>query len=160
MCTVFLCVPTLAWLAVFGILVIHTSVRAVFLCVPTMVWLPVLEIFTMHTYADACDWMQGWYKHPLPHQGIQLASALHLAFWCDTLPPEVLVWKFCYFWRGHGEGDKIKKGERSCWHMLCCSLNWTESSVSTTTTFSGDRDRSGDLCLVSVLCFVRSQASD
>ena len=32
-------------------------------CVQTLIWLPMFGIFNVHTDVDACDYMQGRYKH-------------------------------------------------------------------------------------------------
>ena len=79
------------------------SVCAVFSCVQRLVWLPVFGIFNMHTDVDACDCTRGlyghrkrvcteswlWEKSPLPHQGIEPGSVLHLDFQLDALPTEL-----------------------------------------------------------------------
>ena len=79
------------------------SVCAVCLCVQTMLWLPVFGIFNVLTDVDACDCTRGLYRHckslhwklalgeknPLPHQGLEAASVLCLAFQSDALPTEL-----------------------------------------------------------------------
>ena len=63
----------------------------------------VCRIFNMRTYTDACDCTRGlyrcckrvcagsglWEKNPLPHQGLEPASVLCLAFQSDALPTEM-----------------------------------------------------------------------
>ena len=76
------------------------TVQAVFACVQTKVWLPILGIFNVRTDVSACDYTRGlcghrkrvctesclWEKNPLPHRGIEPASA---ACRSDALPTEL-----------------------------------------------------------------------
>ena len=76
------------------------TVRAVFSWVQTKVWLQMLGTFNVLTDVNACDCTRGlyghhekvctecwlWEKNPLPHRGIEPASA---AWRSDTLPTEL-----------------------------------------------------------------------
>ena len=82
--------------------VISISTIAVFLCVQTMVWLPVFGIVNMCMDVDACTCTLGLYGHckrenteswlgekSLSRQGHKPASILCLAFHWDTQPTEL-----------------------------------------------------------------------
>ena len=76
------------------------TVHAVFSCVQTKVWLSILGVFNVRTDVDACDCTRGicghrkrvcteswlWEKNPLPHRGIEPASA---ACRSDAIPTEL-----------------------------------------------------------------------
>ena len=67
--------------------------------------LPVFAIFNVHTDVDACDFTRGlyghrkrvctgswlWEKYPLPHQGLEPALVLELAFQPDALSLAILA---------------------------------------------------------------------
>ena len=75
-----------------------------------MVWLTAFGvIFNVRTAINVCDCTRGLYghgkslhwkltgrKHPLPHRGLEPASALLLAFQSDALPTELFAPLFLY----------------------------------------------------------------
>ena len=115
------------------------TVYAVFSCVQAKVWLPMLGILNVHIDVNVCDctwvlfghrrrvctesWL--WGKNPLPHQGIEPASAV---CWSDGLPtkyiPDTLTEMWISVMISIGLGGLLGLG-RNC----NCLIVWDAANV-------------------------------
>ena len=136
------------------------SVCVVFSCIQTMLWLQAFRMFNVRTDVYACDCTRGLYRHrrrvyignwlweknPLPHRGLEPASALRLAFQSDAVLTELFppfVTEHHHVQAGQASEGSVRTSSGQKSHHLrgrpehagqgdlrCSATHWTAQTVS------------------------------